>query len=83
LTFDARGNLYVSCYTPARIYKVTPNRKATILIDDWEAHMLSNPTNVAFGGRKFDQLFAANLGRWHITRIDVKQRGAPLACHRG
>ena len=41
-----------------------------------------NPTNVAFGGKTFDQLFAANLGRWHITRIDLKQRGAPLACHR-
>jgi hypothetical protein len=24
--------------------------------------MLSNPTNIAFGGKDFDQLFAANLG---------------------
>ncbi|CAN5449548.1 SMP-30/gluconolactonase/LRE family protein [soil metagenome] len=82
LTFDARGNLYVSCYTPARIYKVSPKKKVSVLIDDWEAHMLSNPTNVAFGGKNFDQLFAANLGRWHITRIDVKTKGLPLACHR-
>ena len=81
LTFDARGNLYITCYTPARIYKVSPQKKMSILIDDWEAHMLANPTNIAFGGRNFDQLFAANLGRWHITKIDVKTKGLPLACH--
>jgi sugar lactone lactonase YvrE len=81
LTFDRRGNLYVSCYAPSRIYKVTPRRKVSVLIDDWEAHTLSNPTNIAFGGKSFDQLFAANLGRWHITRLDIKTRGLPLACH--
>lgn len=82
LTFDARGNLYVSCYAPARIYKVSRDRKVSIFADDWEAHTLSNPTNIAFGGPGFDSLFAANLGRWHITKIDIKTRGAPLACHR-
>jgi len=81
LTFDARGNLYITCYTPARILKVSPQKKASVLIDDWEAHMLANPTNIAFGGPKFDQLFAANLGRWHITKIDVRTKGLPLACH--
>jgi len=81
LAFDRRGNLYVTCYAPSRIYKVTPQGKVSVLIDDWEAHTLSNPTNIAFGGKNFDQLFAANLGRWHITKIDVKTRGLPLACH--
>ena len=82
LAFDARGNLYVSCYAPARIYKIARDtRNVSILIDDWEAHTLSNPTNIAFGGKNFDQLFVANLGRWHITQIDLRVRGAPLACH--
>lgn len=81
LAFDARGNLYLSCYTPARIYKVTPKREVSILVDDWEAHTLSNPTNITFGGEKFDQLFASNLGRWHITKIDLRSRGYGLACH--
>jgi len=78
LAFDRRGNLYVTCYTPARIYKITPQRKVSVLIDDWEAHTLSNPTNIAFGGKNFDQLFAANLGRWHITRIDLGVQGLRL-----
>jgi sugar lactone lactonase YvrE len=81
LAFDARGNLYVSCYTPARIYKISKDRKVSVLIDDWEAHTLSNPTNIAFGGKKFDELYAANLGRWHLAKIVVKTKGLPLACH--
>jgi len=81
LTFDARGNLYLSCYTPARIYKVTPQRKLSVFIEDWEAHTISNPTNIAFGGKEFNSLYAANLGRWHLTKMDIKTKGLPLACH--
>lgn len=81
LAFDARGNLYVTCYTPARIYKINPRRQVSVLVDDWEAHLLANPTNIAFGGPGFDELYAANLGRWHLTRIKLNARGLPLACH--
>jgi gluconolactonase len=81
LAFDAGGNLYVSCYAPNRIYKVDPQRQITLLVDDWEAHTLSNPTNIAFGGDNFDQLFTANLGRWHLSRINLGARGLKLPCH--
>lgn len=67
LTFDADGALLVSCYTPARIWRVPPGGgQPEILIEDWEAHLLSNPTNIVSRGR---ELFVANLGRWHLTRI--------------
>lgn len=81
ISFDNEENLYVSCYTPNSIYKVTPDREVTVFVDDWEAHTLSNPTNTAFGGENFDQMFSANLGRWHITRIDVGVKGLKLASH--
>jgi len=81
LAFDATGNLYVSCYAPNRIFKVTPNQEVSVLIDDWEAHTLSNPTNIAFGGEDLDQVFAANIGRWHITKIEAGIRGLALASH--
>lgn len=81
LAFDQQGNLYVSCYTPCRIFKITPKRSVQILLDDWEAHTLSNPTNVVFGGKRFDQMYIANIGRWHIARIALNVRGVPLACH--
>lgn len=79
---DAEGHLYVACYAPSRIYRVAPDGRAEVFVDDWEAHTLSNPTNLAFGGPRFDALFAANLGRWHVTRIAAGVQGAPLACHR-
>jgi gluconolactonase len=82
VVFDAEGALYVSCYTPARIYRVPPGgTSAEVWLDDWEAHTLANPTNVAWGGPGFDRLYAANLGRWHVTEIMAGVRGAPLACH--
>ncbi len=81
LAFDADGNLYVSCYAPNRIYKVARDQSVTVWIDDWEAHTLSNPTNIAFGGEQLDQVFAANLGRWHITKIDGGVRGLALVSH--
>lgn len=82
IAVDADGALYVSCYTPSRIYRVVPGEKPEVFIDDWEAHTLGNPTNIAFAGPDFDQLLTANLGRWHLTRIDAGARGAPLVCHR-
>jgi gluconolactonase len=81
LAFDAEGNLYVSCYAPNRIYKIAPNRSVITLIDDWEAHTLSNPTNIAFGGANFDELFVANIGRWHIAKIALGVKGLKLVCH--
>jgi gluconolactonase len=69
LTFDRDGALLVACYTPSRIWRVPPNGgDPEILIEDWEAHLLSNPTNIARRGR---ELFVANLGRWHITRVQL------------
>ncbi len=83
LAFDAAGNLYVSCYAPARIYKVRPSdRRPDVLIEDWECHLLSNPTNIAFTGENFDQLIVANLGRWHLTRLDLRAKGSRLPCHK-
>lgn len=82
LAFTDTGHLLVSCYAPNRIYKVAPDRTCEVWIDDWEAHTLSNPTNIAFGGQGNDQLFSTNLGRWHITRIEAGVRGDLLVSHK-
>lgn len=81
LAFDSNGNLYVSCYAPNRIFKIATDRSTRVFIDDWEAHTLCNPTNIAFGGERFDQLFVANIGRWHISQINAGTKGLPLICH--
>ncbi len=81
LAFDNQGNLLVSCYAPNKIYSISPERNVRVLVDDWEAHTLSNPTNIAFGGRNFDELFVANIGRWHIAKISLGIKGLKLVCH--
>jgi sugar lactone lactonase YvrE len=81
LAFDHSGNLYCSCYAPSRIYKIGPDRNPIVFAEDPTCHMLSNCTNLAFGGPGLGTLFASNLGRWHLTRIDAGIQGAPLACH--
>lgn len=69
------GSVLVGCYEPSRILHVTVDGDVTILVDDPTAHTLAHPTNLAFQG---DQLLACNLGRWHITTIDVNLRGVSL-----
>jgi sugar lactone lactonase YvrE len=75
LAFDGEGNLYVACYEPSRLYRARPDGRLDLLIDDPEAHTFCHPTNCAFRGT---DLFTANLGRWHITRVQVGIAGAPL-----
>lgn len=82
LAFDEEGNLYISCYVPNAIYRVNKKQEIRLLVDDWEGHTLSNPTNIAFGGKDFKQLFTSNLGRWHISRIsNMPVPGLKLICH--
>ena len=81
LAFEAEGNLLVSCYSPNILFHIDRDRAVSTLIDDWDGHTLSNPTNIAFGGKNLDQLFTANLGRWHITKIDIGITGHPLVSH--
>jgi gluconolactonase len=72
LAFDDAGNLYVSCYEPSRVLRVDPAGRSEVYIEDPTAHLLCHPTNIAFDG---SLLYATNLGRWHITRIETDTNG--------
>jgi len=75
LAFDVQGNLYVGCYEPSHILRVDPDGGVDVLWHDVTAHTLAHPTNVAFRG---PTMFTANLGRWHLTRIEVGIEGVRL-----
>lgn len=62
------GTLYISCYEPSRIYRQKPGGLLEVLIEDPAATLIAHPTNVALKG---NTLYTANLGRWHITAIDL------------
>jgi sugar lactone lactonase YvrE len=67
------GSLLISCYEPSRIYHYSEQRGLRILIEDPRATVLAHPTNIALRG---NDLLTANLGRWHLSIIDI---GALLA----
>ena len=82
MAFDEEGNLYVTTYASNCIYRVTPRRQLELICQDVENLALCQPTNCAFGGPNFDRLFVANLGRDHISVLDLKIKGQPLWCHK-
>jgi gluconolactonase len=75
LAFDADGSLYVGCYEPSQVLRVAPDGTVETVFHDITAHTLAHPTNVAFAGTT---LITANLGRWHLTAIDLGVGGVPL-----
>ncbi len=79
---DAAGNLYVTCYASHNIYRVTPNGDVSLFAADCDGTMLASPTNIAFGGQNFDEMYFANLSRWHITRLKAGIKGQLLANQR-
>jgi gluconolactonase len=76
IAFDDGGSLFVGCYEPSRLLRLSPDGAATdIYIEDPTAHLFAHPTNIAFDGAA---LYTANLGRWQITRIDTDTTGRRL-----
>jgi sugar lactone lactonase YvrE len=85
VTLDADGRLYIACYEPSLVLRHDPREAPAggarggegleLLLDDPTAHLLCHPTNCAFRG---EELFVANLGRWHLSRAAVGAAGLPL-----
>lgn len=82
LTLDAAGNLYVCCYASDEIWRISPSGEKSLFTWDPWAILLGSPTNMAFGGANFDELYVANLARMTITRGKVGRKGQPLANQR-
>jgi gluconolactonase len=78
LALDANGALYVTCYASDCIYRVSRDRRTELLAFDPEGTRIARPTNVAFGGPDLEDLYVANLGRWHIGRVHLGVAGQRL-----
>jgi gluconolactonase len=68
IVFGPDGLLYVGCYEPSQICRVAATGEVEVVVHDVDAHTLCHPTDVAFVG---DILFTTNLGRWHITAVNL------------
>ncbi len=76
IALDDLGYVFVGCYEPSRILRIGPDgRSCEVYIEDSTAHLFAHPTNIAFDGAA---LYSANLGRWHVTRIETDTSGRRL-----
>jgi gluconolactonase len=70
LAFDAAGDLWIAVYNPTRIYRCRlSDRRLELVVEDSTTDWLHHATNLAFRSRH--ELFVANLGAWHLTRVDL------------
>src|SRR5918992_1314313 len=75
--FTADGGALISCYRPDRIYHLDAAGHLEVVAQDPQGTLLGAPTNVCFVGARLDRVVCANLGRWHLTLLDLGMRGAP------
>jgi gluconolactonase len=78
LAFDREGTLFIACYTPDIIYRLTRSGELSIWAEDWESTLISSPTNVVFAGEDLKTLVVASLARWHLASVEVEVAGCPL-----
>lgn len=79
LAFDRGGNLYVVTYRPDTVWVIPAGtHEAELYAHDPEGNVLSSPTNLAFAPGDDTRLLVANIGRWHLTALDVPRPGLAL-----
>lgn len=78
LAFTDAGGLLVACYRPDAIFHLDRCGELELVASDPQRTLLAGATNVCFVGPGLDRVVSANLGRWHLTLLDLGLRGAPL-----
>jgi gluconolactonase len=78
IALAADSTMFVGCYRPDRVWRITPGGSPEILLDDPDGVSLNQPANVAFIGAGLDRLAISSLGGWSIVSLDVGSVGLPL-----
>jgi len=78
LALDAESGLWISCYQPNRVYRLSSVGDLEVIVDDWSGWHVAMPTNLAFAGSELDVLVLANLGALHLCTFRPGVRGLPL-----
>jgi gluconolactonase len=75
IAFDSCGALWITCYQPNRIYRLTSDGELSVAADDPGGWLLPMPTNVCFAGEELETVVAACLGGWFVTAFDAPCAG--------
>jgi sugar lactone lactonase YvrE len=72
------GTMFVGCYRPDRIYRISPGGPVEVFADDPDGVVLNQPANVAFWGPDLDRLVVSSLGGRSLVAAPAGIRGLPL-----
>lgn len=72
------GTMFVGCYRPDRLYRISPGGAVELFAEDPDGIVLNQPANVAFFGDGLDRLAVSSLGGWNLSAVDAGTRGLPL-----
>jgi sugar lactone lactonase YvrE len=79
--FDADGNLWVTLVLANRIVAISPDGRATVVVDDPESAVLSGPTSIAWGGQDMCDVYIGSIltpyvlkGRSSVPGLSMVQR---------
>ena len=78
MAFDAEGYLIVTLPMINRLVVLDPQGKLSILLDDPDGKKTQGPTNCAFGGPQFEDLYIAHLEADHVAQIALGRKGHRL-----
>jgi len=78
VALDVEGSLFVSCFNPNVIYRVSPDGELTTMYDDWEQLQLKAPTNMAFGGPDLKTLIVSGVAWRDLNTAPMDVAGLPV-----
>ncbi|OBI56746.1 SMP-30/gluconolactonase/LRE family protein [Mycobacterium sp. E787] len=76
--FDAEGNLWVTLVLANRIVAISPDGRATTVIEDPDGTLLSGPTSIAWGGHHMRDIYIGSIATPYVLKGRSSVPGLPL-----
>ena len=80
--FDADGNLWVTLVLANRIVAISPDGRATVVLDDPDGAVLSGPTSIAWGGQDMCDIYIGSILTPHVLKGRSSVPGLPMVHQR-
>jgi sugar lactone lactonase YvrE len=80
--FDADGNLWVTLVLANRIVAISPDGRATVVIEDPEGALLSGPTSIAWGGQDMCDVYIGSILAPYVLKGRSSVPGLPMVHQR-
>ncbi|OBH07083.1 hypothetical protein A5696_01690 [Mycobacterium sp. E2699] len=76
--FDAEGNLWVTLVLANKIVAISPDGRATTVIEDTDGTLLSGPTSIAWGGHHMRDIYIGSITTPYVLKGRSSVPGLPL-----